>query len=112
MNLGSFQDIPFGDDAAFADFQMSLQINHVRIAQKLFAAGKVYSTYPLIDSEQHNQDWQQNLQIELSSIFSLIPMTGLPDFSNADLSQDGEFQDFMQQLCFVEARVNAQLNIL
>ena len=66
MNLGPFQDIEFDDHAAFDDFKMNLQINHDRIAQKMFAAGLLYKTYPLIDGVEFNKDWQQNLQQELS----------------------------------------------
>lgn len=111
MQLGQFQDLLSTDDEGFDDFKMNLQINHDRIAQKMFAVGFVYKTYPLIDSVRSNQDWQQNLQQELVSIYSLLGLTGLPDFSGTDLDNDGEFQDFLQQLVFVETRVNAELGI-
>lgn len=111
MNLGPFQDLLSTDDEGFEDFKFNLQVNHDRIAQKMFAQSLFYKTYPLVDSVRSSQDWQQNLQQELGSIFSLLGMTGLPDFSGTDLNDDGQFQDFMQQLVFVEARVNAQLGI-
>ncbi len=111
MNLAPFQDIPPDDDEAFDDFKFNLQVNHDRIAQKMYASSLFYKTYPLIDADQHNKDWQQNLQQELGSIFSLLNLTGLPDFSGTDLDKEDEFQDFMQQLIFVEARINVQLGI-
>lgn len=112
MNLGPFQDIEHDDNGAFDDFKMSLQINHDRIAQKMYAAGLFYKTYPLIDSVAYNQDWQQNLQQELGSIYALLELNGLPDLSGADLDRAEEFNDFMQQLVFVERRINAFLGIL
>lgn len=111
MNLAPFQDTPFDDAAAFDDFKMSLQQNHNKIAQKLFAQSKFYKTYPLVDSVEHQKDWQQNLQQELQSIYALIPLTGLADFSGADLSKQDEFEDFMNLLIFVERRINVQLGI-
>lgn len=111
MNLAPFQDIPASDDDAFDDFKFNLQLNHDRIAQKMYAASLFYKTYPLIDGVRSNQDWQQNLQQELGSIFKLLNLTGLPDFSGTDLSREDEFQDFLQQLVFVERRINVQLQI-
>lgn len=111
MNLAPFQDIPADDEEAFEDFKFNLQLNHDRIAQKMYAASLFYKTYPLIDGVKSNKDWQQNLQQELGSIFSLLNLTGLPDISGTDLDKEDEFTDFMQQLIFVEARVNVQLGI-
>lgn len=111
MNVAVMQDIEFGDDAAFDDFKNVLQMNHVSIARKMFAADLFYKTYPLIDSVKHSKDWQQNLQQELGSIYTLLNLTGLPDFSGADLNQEGDFQDFMQSLVAVEVKVNAVLGI-
>jgi hypothetical protein len=112
MNVAVFQDVEFGDDGAFDDFKMVLQFNHQKIAQVMFNADLVYATYPLIDNVRHTKDWQQNLQQELSSIYHLLGLTGLPDFSGADLDQEGDFQDFMQALCSIETRVNAVLGIV
>ncbi len=111
MLLTPFQDIPPDEPESFDDFKFNLQLNHDRIAQKMFAANLIYKTYPLIDSQRHNKDWQQNLQQELSSIFALLGINGLPDFSSTDLEEPGDFQDFMQQLVFVESRLNAILQI-
>ena len=112
MNLGPFQDVQFGDEGAFDDFRMALQINHTKIASVMFAQDLVYQTYPLISSVRHTKDWQQLLQQELSSIFSLNNITGLPDFSGADLDEETQFQDFMQSLVAVEVRINALLGIV
>ena len=111
MNLGPFVDTPFDDQAAFDDFKMSLQINHNKIAQKMFANGDIYKTYPLIDSVQYNKDWQQNLQQELGSIFALLEINGLPDISGADLDREDDWSVFFQTLIQVEATINSTLGI-
>lgn len=112
MNLEAFQDIPFDDHEAFEDFRLSLQMNHDKIAQVMFAAGQLYKTYPLIDSPEHSKDWQQNLQQELQSIFTLRNLTGLPDFASVDLDRQDDFEDFMQLLINVERQVNQNLGIV
>lgn len=111
MNLAPWQDIPFGDPEAMEDFRLSLQLNHNKIAQKMFAANLLYKTYPLIDADEHNKDWQQNLQQELGSVYTLLNLTGLPDISGTDLTKENDFQTFMQLLVFAEGRVNAVLGI-
>lgn len=111
MNLGPFQDIPTSDSDGFDDFKFNLQVNHDTIAQRMFALNLVYKTYPLVDSLRHTKDWQQNLQQELGSIFSLLGMSGLPDFASVDLDREEDFHDFLQQLVFVERRINATLGI-
>lgn len=112
MNLSPFQDIEYDDNEALDDFKMSLQLNHDKIAQVMFASSKFYKVFPLIDSAQHNKDWQQNLQQELNSIFTLLNLTGLPDLASADLTRADDFSDFMDGLIQVEIRVNNQLGIL
>lgn len=111
MNLAAFQDIPFDDQDAFNDFKFALQANHDTIAQRMFANSKFYKVYPLYDSVEHSKDWQQNLQQELSSIYSLLNLTGLPDFASTDLHRQEDFEDWMQQLIFVENTINANLGI-
>lgn len=111
MNLAPFQDIPFDDQEAMDDFRMALQANHDRIAQKMYANSKFYKTYPLIDTVEHSKDWQQNLQQELGSIYTLLNLNGLPDFASTDLSREDDFQDWVQQLIFVETTINANLQI-
>lgn len=111
MNLAPFQDIEYDDQAQFDDFKMNLQINHDRIAQKMFDAGLVYKTYPLIDSVEYNKDWQQNLQQELDSIYTLLNLTGLPDLSGSDLNQEDDFEVFMQVLLQTEEVINRTLEI-
>lgn len=111
MNLQPYQDTPFDDDDAFMDFQMALQLNHDTIAQRMFANGDFYKTYPLIDEPWNVKDWQLTLQQELNSIYALLEMTGLPDLASADLEREQDFSDFMQLLVNAEARVNAALGI-
>lgn len=111
MQLQEFQDTPFDDAEAFDDFRMSLQLNHDRIAAKMFSLSLFYKTYPLIERDASNKDWQQNLQQELGSIYKLLGMTGLQDFSGVDLDEEGEFSDFMQLLVMAEGRVNSVLGI-
>lgn len=112
MNLAPFQDILYDDEEAFDDFALALQLNHNRIAQVEFAASKFYKTYPLADVGSNKKDWQQNLQQELQSIFTLNNMTGLPDLASADLDREDDFNDWMQGLIFAELRVNTQLGII
>lgn len=111
MNLAPFTDIAFDEPEALEDFRFALQTAHDKIASVLFKQGKVYHTYPLIDADGSNKDWQQNLQSELSSIYSLLGFTGLPDFAGADLNQENDFTDFLLSLQLVERRINAQLGI-
>lgn len=111
MNMAIFQDTPFDDREAFDDFKMALQTNHNTIAQRLFSVGKIYNTYPLIDSIEHSQDWQQTLQTELQSIYMAIGFSGLPDLSGSNLSDAEDFETFMQLLINVERRINVALNI-
>ncbi len=111
MNLSPFQDIEFDDKESFDDFKMNLQINHDRIAQKMYEAGLLYSTYPLIDGVEFNKDWQQNLQQELDSIYTLLGLTGLPDLSGSDLDREDDFEVFMQVLIQTEETINQTLNI-
>lgn len=106
-----FQDVPFDDREAFDDFTLALSVNHRHIAAIMFPAGKVYEVYPLNVRFEHAKDWQQNLQQELQSIFTLNGLTGLPDLSGADLRNEEEFDDFMDQLIFVEAKINLFLGI-
>lgn len=112
MNMSIFNDVPFDDVAALDDFKLALQVNHNTIAQRLFAQSKFYDTYPLIDSLEHAQDWQQTLQAELQSIYAAIGFTGLPDLSGADLSREEDFDVFFDQLVDVERRINVALDIL
>lgn len=112
MNLAPFQDTPFDEPEMMNDFRLALQLNHDKIAQVMFASSQLYKTFPLIDSDEHTKDWQQNLQQELNSIYRLLGMTGLPDLSGSDLSQQDDFETFMQLLIFSEQRVNAVLGIL
>lgn len=114
MNLEPFQDIQFEDDEGFEEFKLALQLNHDKIARVMFSMTPplTYKTYPLIESNRSSQDWQQNLQQELQSIYTLNGLTGLPDFSGADLSREGEFEDVLQQLIFVERKINAALGIV
>lgn len=111
MNLSPFQDIEFDDREAFDDFKTCLQINHTRIAQKMFSAGLIYKTYPLIDGVEYNKDWQQNLQQELASIYALLDLSGLPDLSGSDLDREDDFEVFMQVLIQTEGVINQVLNI-
>jgi hypothetical protein len=111
MNLSPFQDIQYDDTEALDDFKCSLQINHDKIAQIMFKGGLAYKTFPLIDSGEHQKDWQQNLQQELGSIFKLLNLTGLPDLASADLNREDDFSDFMDGLIQVEITVNKTLGI-
>lgn len=112
MNLQPYQDLQQGDTDGFEDFLLALQLNHNRIAQAMFTAGNVYNTYPLIVREAGVQDWQQTLQQELQSIYTLNGLNGLPDLSGSDLSQPEDFETFMQLLIQVEARINSALGIV
>lgn len=112
MNLQPFQDIEYDDNEALDDFKMSLQLNHDKIAQVMFENGNIYKTFPLIDSTQHNKDWQQNLQQELGSIFTLLDLNGLPDLASADLTREDDFSDFMDLLIQTEGTINMTLGIL
>ena len=111
MNLGPFQSIEFEDNDGFDDFKMNLQLNHTRIAQVMFAQGLVYQTYPLIDSVEHNKDWQQNVQKELGSIYALLDLSGLPDLAGSDLSKEEDWDTFFQVLVQVELNINFVLDI-
>ena len=111
MNVAPWADTPPGDEEAFSDFTLVLGLAHNRIAAVMFENSLVYATYPIMDGTIGNTDWLQNLQQELQSIFTLLDLTGLPDFSGVDLRKDDEFEDFMLQLQQVEARINATLGI-
>lgn len=111
MNVAPFTDCPFDDSDAFADFALVLGLAHERIAQVMFANSLFYKTYPLIDWKPENRDTIQNLQQELGSIYSLLNLNGLPDFSGVDLKKQDEFEDFMLQIKGVETTINAQLGI-
>lgn len=112
MNLQPFQDVEYDDAESMEDFKMSLQINHDKIAQVMFGNSLFYKTFPLIDSAQHNKDWQQNLQQELTSIFTLLDLNGLPDLASADLNREDDFSDFMDLLIQTEGTINRTLGIL
>lgn len=112
MNVRPWCDTPFDDDDAFADFTLVLGLAHERIAQVMFANSLFYKTYPLMDWKPENRDTIQNLQQELGSIFGLLNLSGLPDFSGVDLKKQDEFEDFMLQLQQVETTINAQLGIV
>ena len=111
MNLAPFTATPFDDPSAFQDFTLALGLSHERIAQVMFQNSFFYKTYPLMDWPDATQDTLQNLQQELGSIYSLLNLNGLPDFSSVDLKKEDEFEDFMLQLQQVESRINMTLGI-
>lgn len=111
MNISPFTDIPYDDQDAQADFLMVNQLALDRIAQRMYAAGLVYNTYPHADPPGVDQDWMLNIQTELESIFTLLEITGLPDFSSSDWHKEDEFNDWMLSYRQVIERVNAILGI-
>lgn len=104
--------MPFGDEGAFADFQMVHGLSHDRIAAVMYGNSDFYETYPLYNAPNEDPDWLLVHQQEHESIYRLLDLNGLPDLATVDFQNEDEFSDWLLLHQIVHERINAQLGIV
>ena len=118
MDLSVFLDVPFNDVDAFSGFLMANDLAHQAVSVKLQTQGFVVPVYPLSDAfgdmkewlQLHNDAHQQELNL-ISGSAGQNTASYQIDMASVDLSDEQEYNDWMQGHGDIHAYVNSLLGL-
>ena len=99
MNALLLADAPFDSDESWGAFQLQHGISHQTVYEYILrsdALGNTPTYFPLFDFPRDgNQEYLlDHNQAHLSNA-RLLNLPGIPDLSTYDLTDEGQFRDFM-----------------
>lgn len=115
MNPLLFTDVSFDSDEAWENFGLLHGISHQQVYSQIIAQETLTNAptyYPLFDfPREENQDYLLDHWRVHQSNASLLGITNLPDLSTVDLSDQGQFQDWLAQHAIVHLNEMVALGI-
>lgn len=113
MNSLLLTDVPFNSDEGWDSFTLIHGLSHQTVYNAMLQKNIVPTYYPLFDFPRKDNDGYllDHWQVHQSNA-QLLGIPDLPDLSTVDLSNEGEFQDWLAQHAIVHLNENVALGIV
>jgi hypothetical protein len=113
MNMDLPSETEFGDEQGFMDFLASNELNHQQQQEKMLSLGLTPEYAPMYSDPRVDQNWLgTHYLIHLDQFDKLgLGASNLPDISQCDFKNEGQYADWMADHAYIHDVVNTILGL-
>ena len=114
MDISPFSEFTYGNKDAWSDFLLVNGLAHTNYNAALELLNVLPATYPLLDigdTREAKNDWLQTHYLTHKNLAALLGLAEIPDLSDVELHDDGEFYNWLQLHQQQHQLIDAALNL-